>query len=206
MTGVGLTKTFETAQMVCQKLLWTCLKSTKTRISSQIRIMLQSGCCHPLLKLNASIATFGKLITFMGRTRPEFLSSCAKRTIEHFSYSSYWFALMSNVKQWWIVGRVKSECIAICTYLRDDPTTDNRILDLLGFPAPSLWVSILALGIRVVMRFMLALRKTTMVWRRSKLWSNGQSHVKKKCGDLVSMNWQVQELDVLYLEEPYLVH
>jgi hypothetical protein len=87
----------------------------------------------PLLRIDAGIPTFGKLITFMGRIRPEFYDLLRTKEPRALLILGYWFALMCGVKQWWIIGRVRSECIAICTFLQH--IDDARIGALLRFPA-----------------------------------------------------------------------
>ena len=86
----------------------------------------------PLLRIEAGISTFGKLITFMGRISIEFQLLLRQKDARACLILAYWLAMMAQVNQWWIVGRAKSECMAICTYLRDEP--DARIRTLLEFP------------------------------------------------------------------------
>lgn len=45
---------------------------------------------------------------------------------------AYWLALMSRIPQWWIVGRSRHECAAICAFLRSHP--DPRLRALLEVP------------------------------------------------------------------------
>ena len=82
----------------------------------------------------------------MGRIRPEFYALLRTRDPRALVILAYWFALMcgggggggGGVRQWWIVGRVKSECVAICSYLKHNhccATDDPRIRALLHFPA-----------------------------------------------------------------------
>jgi hypothetical protein len=87
----------------------------------------------PLLQLEAGIQTFTKLITFMGRMDARFHGLLIKKDTRALLLFSYWLALISKVDQWWIVGRAKHECVAICRFLRNDP--DPRLRALLEFPA-----------------------------------------------------------------------
>ena len=86
----------------------------------------------PQLRIEAGIPTFVKLITFMGRMGLQFNALLIEKDARALLLLSYWLALMSRVDQWWIVGRARHECAAICHLLRRDP--DPRIQPLLDFP------------------------------------------------------------------------
>jgi hypothetical protein len=86
----------------------------------------------PLLRLEAGIETFSKLITFMGRMDARFHGLLIEKDTGALLLFSYWLALMSKAEQWWIVGRVRNECVAICRFLRND--SDPRLRALLEFP------------------------------------------------------------------------
>ena len=86
----------------------------------------------PLLRIEAGVQTFVKLITFMGRMGVQFRGLLVEKDPPALLLLSYWLALMSRVEQWWIVGRARHECTAICNYLRRQP--DSRIWPLLHFP------------------------------------------------------------------------
>lgn len=87
----------------------------------------------PLLELKPSLATFVKLIAFMGRIAPAFTRLLLAKDARALLIISYWFALMCSVDLWWVHGRVQSECVAICMVLEGHP--DNRIRQLLRYPA-----------------------------------------------------------------------
>ncbi len=86
----------------------------------------------PLLRLEPGLQTFTKLITFMGRIPIEFQHLLKEKDARALLILAYWLALMSRIDQWWIVGRARSECQAICTFLWDK--SDERIRGLLRFP------------------------------------------------------------------------
>ena len=87
----------------------------------------------PLLQLDARVETFTKLITFMGRMDARFHGLLIEKDTRALLLFSYWLALILKVGQWWIVGRARHECVAICRFLRKDP--DPRLRALLEFPA-----------------------------------------------------------------------
>ena len=68
----------------------------------------------------------------MGRMDARFHGLLIEKDARALLLFSYWLALMSKVEQWWIVGRVRNECVAICRFLTND--SDPRLRALLEFP------------------------------------------------------------------------
>ena len=68
----------------------------------------------------------------MGRIDAHFHGLLIEKDTRALLLFSYWLALMSKVEQWWIVGRARHECVAICRFLRND--SDTRLRALLEFP------------------------------------------------------------------------
>lgn len=85
-----------------------------------------------LINLDLSSASFGKLITFIGRVKGDYLALIQMKDPRALLILSYWFGLMCMVDQWWVHNRVRLECRAICAFLENHG--DPRIVRLLEFP------------------------------------------------------------------------
>src|SRR5947209_8392409 len=103
-----------------------------------------------LIQLEAGIETFSKLITVMGRMDACCHGSLIEKDTRALLLFSYWLALMSKVKQWWIVGRARHECVAICRFSEND--YDLRLRALLEFPVNTCEID-LATGGRIKPNF-----------------------------------------------------
>ena len=86
-----------------------------------------------LMQLDFVSANFSKFVCFMRSIRGEYRDLLQVKDPRALLILGYWFAILCGVDQWWVQGRVKLECKAVCTYLEhhDDP----RIVNLLEFPA-----------------------------------------------------------------------
>ena len=87
----------------------------------------------PLLRLEPSIENFTKVVSFAGRSWPQLRPLLLRKDPRGFLFLSYWFALLGQVNQWWLVHRAKSECLAIVHYLSQ--LQDAKISALLPYPA-----------------------------------------------------------------------
>ena len=86
----------------------------------------------PLLHLDPSSEGFVKLIAFGRRTWQYFSPLLAQRDPRALLLLSYWFALLTQLDQWWVTNRARSECLAIATYLAT--LRDAGIQALLLYP------------------------------------------------------------------------
>ncbi|KAL4956404.1 hypothetical protein BDW69DRAFT_86021 [Aspergillus filifer] len=87
----------------------------------------------PLLSLEPSYKTFPRITTFMGRLGPDFYERLIAKDPPGLVVLAWWLALMLGINLWWVDKRAKSECVAICMYLKD--SLDPLVLKLLEFPA-----------------------------------------------------------------------
>ncbi|KIX06667.1 uncharacterized protein Z518_04643 [Rhinocladiella mackenziei CBS 650.93] len=85
--------------------------------------------------LRPSMNIFNKLITFVGVIDDRFYNLLRIREKRALIILAHWLARMSEIQQWWISGRSRTECIAIITFLMYDQ--DERIRRLLAYPAKS---------------------------------------------------------------------
>ncbi|KAF4556165.1 Hypothetical protein D9617_1g080400 [Elsinoe fawcettii] len=86
----------------------------------------------PLLTLPPDVSHCGKLMAFIGRTWRWFqplIMQCDQRGL---LLLAYWFSLLRQVDQWWILSRAVAECRAIIEYL--SKTTNTLIHALLVYP------------------------------------------------------------------------
>jgi hypothetical protein len=85
------------------------------------------------MRLKPDPENFTALMAFCGRTWPNIRPLVLQKDPRGLLLLAYWFALVKQVGQWWIVERARSECMAIVRYLAElqDPT----ITPLLAFPA-----------------------------------------------------------------------
>ena len=81
---------------------------------------------------------FNKLITFVAVIENDFLRLLLGREKRALVILAHWLALMSQLKQWWIGVRCKSECAAIITFLMHD--SDESIRGLLRYPAKTIGI------------------------------------------------------------------
>lgn len=86
----------------------------------------------PLLCSRSSHEHLPQLMAFCGRTWPRLQQLVVHREPRSLLLLSYWFALTTQIGQWWMIQRVKSECAAILHCLSQ--TQDPRIVRLLRFP------------------------------------------------------------------------
>ena len=86
----------------------------------------------PLLRLEPDPENFTKLISFSGRTWPEFRPLLLRKDPRALLLLSYWFALLRQIDQWWLIQRARTECVAITAYLNE--LRDPHISALLSFP------------------------------------------------------------------------
>ena len=91
-----------------------------------------------LRQLDPSLNRFNKLVTFVAVIENEFLRLLLERDKRALLILAHWLALMSDIRQWWIGARCKSECIACTTFLMHD--RDERVRALLEFPARSVGI------------------------------------------------------------------
>lgn len=84
-------------------------------------------------QLPPSVNRFNKLVTFVATIEGQYLALLLKRDKRALLILVHWLALMSEIQQWWISGRVRAECVAITTFLMHD--RDERMRRLLVFPA-----------------------------------------------------------------------
>lgn len=94
-------------------------------------------CLFPLLRLEAHINQFSKLVTFMKVFTRPFLAVLEDKRPAALLLLLYWLTLMRECRQWWIVGRAESEALAIMAYLRGE--RDDRVQRLLRFPIRMFW-------------------------------------------------------------------
>ena len=87
----------------------------------------------PLLRLEYDDENFTKLMAFCGRTWPYFRPLLLQKDPRALLLISYWFAMLRQLNQWWIIQRAKTECMAIVTYLSQ--LQDAKIAALLPYPA-----------------------------------------------------------------------
>jgi len=87
----------------------------------------------PLMKLEPSRETWGKLSTFLGRLLPEFTHLLLQKDPKALVVLGYWLGRVCLIKGWWPTSRFSAECTAICMYLEN--SDDSRILKLLEYPA-----------------------------------------------------------------------
>ncbi|KAL2427276.1 hypothetical protein ABEF95_011005 [Exophiala dermatitidis] len=86
-----------------------------------------------LRQLEPTMNTFNKLITFVGIIHGKYYRLLLERDKPALLILAHWLALMTELRQWWISGRSKSECIAITTFLKFDQ--DKTVRKLLEYPA-----------------------------------------------------------------------
>ena len=86
-----------------------------------------------LRQLDPDTNRFNKLVTFVAVIENEFLRLLLDRDKRAVLILAHWLALMSEMRQWWISARCRSECTAIVTFLM--PDRDERIRSLLEYPA-----------------------------------------------------------------------
>lgn len=91
-----------------------------------------------LRQLEPGTNRFNKLITFVAVIEREFLRLLLEREKRALLILAHWLALMSEMKQWWISVRCKSECVAITTFLMHD--SDERTRILLTYPAKTVGI------------------------------------------------------------------
>ncbi|KAL5324802.1 hypothetical protein ACEPPN_005920 [Leptodophora sp. 'Broadleaf-Isolate-01'] len=75
----------------------------------------------------------GMFMSFIGRLPPLFVQLLDRNDSKAMLILCYWSALLSQIDQWWIVSSAVGECLRLCKFLDEIP--DQRIRDLLGFPA-----------------------------------------------------------------------
>lgn len=87
----------------------------------------------PLLRLEPDPENFTAVMAFCGRTWPILQPLVMRKDPVALLLLSYWFAIATQIDQWWMQQRARSECIALVRYLSElqDPT----ITALLPFPA-----------------------------------------------------------------------
>jgi hypothetical protein len=93
-----------------------------------------------LRQLEPSGNRFNKLVTFVAVIEHDFRRLLLQRDKRALLILAYWLAMMSDLGQWWIGLRCKSECLAITTFLMHDQ--DKRIRALLRFPARAAGIEI----------------------------------------------------------------
>ncbi|KIW72087.1 hypothetical protein PV04_00308 [Phialophora macrospora] len=89
-------------------------------------------------RLKPSPTTFNKLITFVAVIEDEFLRLLLNRDTRALLILAHWLAMMSELGQWWMSVRCRSECTAITMFLMHD--RDARIRELLRYPARTLGI------------------------------------------------------------------
>lgn len=87
----------------------------------------------PLLNLPPDPENFTVLMAFCGRTWPHIKPLVERRDPRALLLLSYWFALLKQIDQWWVVQRAKFECVAVVRYLSE--LQDPKISRLLAYPA-----------------------------------------------------------------------
>ena len=87
----------------------------------------------PLLHMNHDGSSFARLIAYSGRTWPCFRPLLFRKDPRGLLLLAYWFALLRQLDQWWLMRRARTECYAIVNYLAQ--VGDPRIDALLPFPA-----------------------------------------------------------------------
>ena len=87
----------------------------------------------PLFLLEPNFENFTKLMAFAGRAWPAFRPLVHRKDPRGLLLLAYWFALLKQVDQWWVMQRGKTECMAIVNYLSQ--LEDPKINALLPFPA-----------------------------------------------------------------------
>lgn len=86
-----------------------------------------------LRQLKPNMNNFNKLVTFVTNIEGRYLQLLLDRDKRALLILAHWLALMSEIQQWWISGRTRTECIAIVTFLMHD--RDERVRKLLEYPA-----------------------------------------------------------------------
>ena len=92
-------------------------------------------CVRRLRPMRAAL--FNKLITLMGRISPEMKKLLWMRDTAALLILCHFLSMMSELKQWWITARARSECHAIMVYLLDQNRKDDdaaRIRTVLAEP------------------------------------------------------------------------
>ncbi|KEF51002.1 uncharacterized protein A1O9_12928 [Exophiala aquamarina CBS 119918] len=86
-----------------------------------------------LRRMSPSKNAFNKLVNFLGVIDHKLHRRLIIRDKRALLILAHWLGLMCEIQQWWISGRSQAECLAITTFLMDDP--DIRVRKLLEYPA-----------------------------------------------------------------------
>lgn len=86
-----------------------------------------------LRRMRPSIKTFHKLVTFVGAVDFRFNDLLCHRDKRALLILAHWLASMTEIRQWWLEGRTRIECVAIVQFLQND--SDARVRKLLAYPA-----------------------------------------------------------------------
>lgn len=86
-----------------------------------------------LRQMSPSKNAFNKLVNFLGGIDHKFHRLLILRDKRALLILAHWLGLMCEIQQWWISGRSQAECLAITTFLMNDP--DMRVRKLLEYPA-----------------------------------------------------------------------
>lgn len=86
-----------------------------------------------LLPLNACTANMGQYLPFIASLQPDFMGLLRGKDPRALLILAWWYALVCPLEQWWLAGRVRTECAAICIYLMQNCTP--AIARLIEFPA-----------------------------------------------------------------------
>ena len=86
-----------------------------------------------LRQLEPGLNRFNKLVTFLSVIEDGYLRLLLERDKRALLILAHWLAMMSELGQWWLSSRCRSECMAITTFLMHD--RDCRVRMLLAFPA-----------------------------------------------------------------------
>ncbi|KAK4554065.1 transcription factor [Recurvomyces mirabilis] len=109
---------------------------------------LGSPCCEaidsltPLFKLPRIADEAPKFLNFMGNLSPGFVRLLTARDPLALLVLAYWYTLIIELNQWWLLGRARTECTSICMFL--ERHRDGRIRALLEFPAHACGYSLLS--------------------------------------------------------------
>lgn len=87
----------------------------------------------PCLHLKPSTENYATLFACLGRVWPNLKTLLLGRDPRGMLLTSYWFALVRQIDQWWLTKRARSECRAIVAHLA--ALEDPAITALLPFPA-----------------------------------------------------------------------
>lgn len=87
----------------------------------------------PLLGMERSAASMAQYTNFMGRLLPPYMEKLRQRDPPALLILGTWLSLMAGMELWWADTRARSECAAICMFLRD--SEDPLVVELLEMPA-----------------------------------------------------------------------